>query len=121
MSFNLAFWIGPAPANNEDAAKTFDALCAKYLDGGDGSPPDPALRAFVDEITRNYPDLTELDDDHIDEGVWSDGPLLNNAIGPLLYLGIVWSRAEEVTAYLVDRARVRGLRVFDPQSGSLLT
>lgn len=52
--------------------------------------------------------------------MWSAGPLTNNVTGLLLYVGIVWSRAEEVAPYLAEVAKRRGLVAFDPQEEKLL-
>lgn len=114
MGFNLAFWIGDAPANDAAAAAELERLYQEHL-AGDPLPAAPELLAFIGEITARYPGLTDLDDDHIDDGVWSDGPLTDDASGPILYLGVVWSRVDEVVPFLVARARSRGLNVFDPQ------
>ena len=119
MSFSLAFWVGPKPVDDQVAAVTFEQLHARYVEGGE-APAAPELLAFLDEITKRYPDLMDLDDDHVDDGVWSDGPLTNNATGTLLYLGIVSNRAEEVTSYLVEVAARHGLTAFDPQAQRLL-
>lgn len=120
MSFDLAFWVGPSPKDDDAAAAEFERLYELYV-GDTPVPPVPELLAFLDEIMARYPDLTNLSDEDVDDGVWSDGPLVNNAQGPLLYLGIVWSRVDEVVPFLVERARAHQLVVFDPQSGKRLT
>jgi hypothetical protein len=59
----------------------------------------------------------DLPDDTIDDGVWSDGPLIHNASGPFFYFGMIWSRAEEVASFAASVAKKHGLVCFDPQSG----
>jgi len=116
VSFNLAFWIGNPPKDDTAAAAEFERLHTLHR-GGEATDARPELLAFISEITERYPDLMDLPDDEVDDGVWSDGPLTGNASGPLLYLGIVWSRVDEVVPFLVDRARARQLIIFDPQMG----
>ncbi len=119
MSFNLAFWVGDAPADDLAAIATFQRQYAEHM-RDDRHDPAPALLAFLADVTRTFPDLVDLPDDQVDDGVWSDGPLTNNASGPMLYLGIVWSRVDDVVPVLVERARTHGLVVFDPQAGKRL-
>jgi len=95
---------------------TFEALYAAHVESRAGESPAAELLAFVQEIAQTYPCITQLEETHADSGVWSDGPLVGNVTGPLLHLGIVWSRAEEVCEFLVERATARGLVVFDPQT-----
>ncbi len=121
MSYDLAIWMGDRPKDDAAAAATFESLHAKYLSGVTTLAPAPTMLAFLAELTKRYPDLTELDDEDVDDGVWSDAPLVNNASGPLLYLGIVHSRVDEVVPHIVACATARNLVVFDPQVGRVLT
>ena len=130
MSFDLAFWVGPAPVSHEAAALEFERLYNRYAEGevaedpdatGEESEPHPRLLEFLQNVTETYPDLMGLPNEDIDDGVWSDGPLTGNVTGPLLYLGIRWSRAEEMAEFLVERATAAGLVIFDPQEGKLLS
>lgn len=120
MSFDLAFWVGARLASDADAAAELERLYDLHL-GDQASDPHPSLLAFISDVTSRYPDLTELGDDEIDDAVWSDGPLTSNASGPLLYLGIVWSRVDEALPFLVERARAHGLICLDPQSEQVRT
>jgi hypothetical protein len=114
MSFSLAFWIGERPVADAATAE-FERLYGLYVDDGP-TEPRPELLAFIREITGRYPDLMDLPEHEIDDGVWSDGPLTGNASGPLLYLGLVWSRVDEVVPFLVEVAAKHRLVVYDPQS-----
>jgi hypothetical protein len=117
MSFDLAVWEGRLPRTDADALAEFKRLYAQHLEDGPTSPPSDRIKTFIDAITETYPDIMDLPDDKIDDGVWSDGPLINNASGPFFYFGMVWSRAEEVAAFVADVAEKHGLVCFDPQSG----
>jgi hypothetical protein len=47
--------------------------------------------------------------------------LLGDASGTTLYVGIVWSMADEAAAHVARIATERGLVCYDPQSERLLT
>jgi len=117
MSFDLAVWEGMPPRSAADASETFQRLYGRHVEGEAHEEPSPAIRAFVEEITTEYPDLVDLPEDKIDDGVWADGPLLGNASGPFCYFGIVWSRAESVASFVARVAADRKLVCFDPQEG----
>ena len=117
MSFDLAVWEGVTPRTDVDALVTFESLYAKHAEGGRSEEPSAAIRSFIAAITATYPDLMDLSDDEIDDGVWSDGPLINNASGPFFYFGIVWSRAGTVAPIVARIATEHRLICFDPQAG----
>jgi hypothetical protein len=117
MSFDLAIWEGTPPGTAAAASETFQRLYGKHVEGDAPEEPSPAIRAFVAAITAEYPDLTDLAADKVDDGVWADGPLIGNASGPFCYIGIVWSRAESVAPVVARIAAERKLVCFDPQEG----
>ena len=119
MSYDLAFWTGTRPESDSEALAQFEKLYQRHVQSKRPEAPASELLAFVAAATRRYPDLTELPDERRDEGVWSDGPLQNNIAGPLLYLGIAWSRADEVRTFLIDLASKTNLVAFDPQTAKL--
>jgi hypothetical protein len=119
MSYNLAVWEGPLPPTDEEAAAQFERLHAKYM-GDATESPSPAIQAFIGAITAEYPDIVDLPDDEVDDGVWSDGPLINNASGPLFYFGIAGSFVEDVVPFVSRIAAEQGLVCFDPQVGTCL-
>jgi len=120
MSYNLAIWEGPPSSTDEEAAAEFERLHAKYVSGGTTEPPSPAIRAFIAAITSEYPDIVDLPDDRVDDGVWSDGPLLDDASGPFFYCGIVGSFVEDVVPFVARLAAEHRLVCFDPQEGKCL-
>ena len=119
MSFDLAVWEGSRPLTNEAGLEEFKRLYAKYLEEGVSEEPSARVKAFIAAITEKYPDIVDLPEDQVDDGVWSDSPLMSNASGPLFYVCVRWSRAEDVAPFVADVAREQGLICFDPQSGEL--
>ena len=117
MSINLAVWEGPVPRTDADAGVEFARLYDRSANSG---APTAAIVRYVEAVTAKYPCICTLDDDAVDDGVWSDGPLINNARGRLFYFGVVGSRFEEVAPFVVAVAHEMGLVCFDPQSGALI-
>ncbi|MEU9479657.1 hypothetical protein [Streptomyces sp. NPDC048191] len=122
MSYDLAVWEGVRPADDATATTTFQDLYRKHMRrmGGQKTPPAPLIRQYVEALVTRWPDLSP-DDDEEDEDAspWSDGPLINNASGPLFYFGMVFSKHQEASSFAVDLARTLGLICFDPQTGRL--
>ena len=78
--------------------------------------PSPAIRAYVEALLRRWPDIT---DDADEDSPWADGPLMANAAGDAIYFSMVWSRAEEASAFASRLAEEHGLVCYDPQSETL--
>jgi hypothetical protein len=117
MSYNIAVWSGTRPASDADATAEFDR---RYDAMEQDAPPTPEIVDYIAEISATYPDLTEIDDDDVDDSPWADGPLANNAAGSTFYFALVPSQAEAVIPFLVDVARRRGLVIYDPQEERVL-
>ena len=121
MSYDLAVWEGPMPTSDEAALAEFERLM-DWMEGLDlfaeSDAPTPAIRSYVESLLARWPDLG--DDDEDEESPWADAPLINNARGPVFYFSMVWSKAEEASAFAAATATAQGLVCFDPQSGTLL-
>jgi hypothetical protein len=122
VSIDLAVWEGPEPASDGEALQTFEELYERYVEAEDKTVPTDRIAAYVSALLARYPDLTELDNDVVDDSPWADGPMINNAIGPFIYFGMVTNdAAEEAWPFAVSTARSLGLVCFDPQSNELAT
>jgi hypothetical protein len=120
VSIDLAVWEGPAPPSDKQALQEFLALYDRYIESDDQTPPTAAIAEYVAVLLSRYPDLTTLDDASIDESPWSDGPLIDNAVGPFMYFGFVRNAAlEPAWTFAVETGRSMGLVCFDPQSERL--
>ncbi|MGX8904221.1 hypothetical protein ACR820_02895 [Streptomyces netropsis] len=118
MSYDLAVWEGPRPSDDAVAGEVFDALCAACM--GQSIPPTDLIRRYVGELVERWPDLGQGDDDEADEdSPWSTGPLINEASGPLIYFGMVYSKYEQATQFAAERAQALGIVCFDPQERRL--
>ncbi len=130
VSFDLAVWEGPPPADDAAALGTYRQLMEQWNDEGaveaihakmrgeqTAYDPTPAIAAYVAALLRRWPDRG----DRLDESPWADAPVINNANGPLFYVGMVYSKAEEAVTFAAELAAKHGLNCFDPQSERLLT
>jgi hypothetical protein len=118
VSYDIAVWEGDPPVSDRAALRVFSFLSSRYESASD--PPTARLAAFVRALTARYPDIGDLPDDREGESPWSDGPLLQNAIGPFLYFSLVAGMAEAVLQFIVDSAHEHELVCFDPQTERLL-
>jgi hypothetical protein len=119
MSYDLAVWDGPSPADDVAALEVFEGLYDRFM-RGEGQSPTPRIRQYVEGLVARWPDLGDDDEDE-DASPWSDGPLINNASGPLFYFGMVFSKYQEAAEFAADLGRSSGLVCFDPQDRRLIT
>ncbi|MGB8861346.1 MAG: hypothetical protein WCC60_18965, partial [Ilumatobacteraceae bacterium] len=116
VSYGLAIWEGARPASEVEAFAEYERLVNLYHGDGDGSlddEPTPAIRCFVDALLQKWPDLGSSDGD---DSPWSDSPMIDNAQGPFLYLGISTARVCDAVPFVFELARSHGLVCFDPSS-----
>ncbi|WP_326652217.1 MULTISPECIES: hypothetical protein [unclassified Streptomyces] len=113
MSYDLAVWDGERPLDNHQADSVYDELYARYLES-DGAvvPSAPRIVAYVEALVERYPDVEN-------SVVWASPPVSDEASGPIVYLLISDSKAEEVSEYAASLAREHGLVCFDPQGECL--
>ncbi|MEU0603364.1 hypothetical protein ABZ484_34830 [Streptomyces sp. NPDC006393] len=115
MSYDLAVWDGERPLDNHQAGSVYDQLYARYLESDDVVvPPAPRIVAYVEALVGRYPD------DADGSVVWASPPVIDEASGPIVYLLMSYSKAEEVSEYVASLAREHGLVCFDPQGECLL-
>jgi hypothetical protein len=120
MSYDLAVWEGARPANDAVAGAEFTRLYGQYIEAEVQVAPTARIVAYVEALLARYPDLDpQVGND--DESPWSTAPLINEAVGPLIYFPMVWSRCEEVSAFAAQLAQDHGLNCYDPQWDRLRT
>ena len=112
MSYDLAVWDGEQPSD-EEASAVFDELYDRYFDSEDViAEPSPRIEAYVEALVERYPD-------DVVGGPWASPPVIDEASGPIVYLLMSYSRAEEVSEYAAALAREHGLVCYDPQGETL--
>jgi hypothetical protein len=114
VSYDLAVWDGVRPVGNRQARSTYDELYESYLESdGVVVPAAPRIVAYVEALVARYPDA-------VDSGaVWASAPVIEEASGPIVYLLMSYSTADEVSEYAAELAREHGLVCFDPQAERL--
>lgn len=117
MSYDIAVWVGDAPASHADAAERYAALMP-LLEQPPAESQQPTLVAFADDLLARYPDITE---DAGEDSPWSTGPLKNEIVGSLFYFPMRYSAAQATIPFIVERATAHDLVCFDPQTERLLT
>ena len=111
MSYDLLVWEGPRPADDVEAAEVSERLMA-LVEADDTAPPTEVITEFVDQLLRRWPDITK---DADEESPWADGPMIGNASGSMIYFSMVFSMADEASAFAAELAQRLGLQCFDPQ------
>ncbi|WP_405681790.1 hypothetical protein [Streptomyces sp. NBC_00057] len=112
MSYDLAVWHGERPRDDE-ASAVFDELYDRYFDSEDViAEPSPRIEAYVEALVERYPD-------DVAGSPWASPPVIDEASGPIVYLLMSYSRAEEVSEYAAALAREHGLVCYDPQGETL--
>lgn len=113
VSYDLAFWDGPAPADDANATDTFNRLSEALENGGVGAAPTASVLGLVGDLEARWPD------DHEDLP-WASWPIRGHAHGPLLYLNLRYGRPADELEFIVAAARARGLVCYDPQFSQVL-
>ena len=116
VSYDLAVWVGARPKSDFEASSVYEQMMERMEVGEPEVEPSPAIRAYVEALLRRWPDIT---DDADEDSPWADGPLMANAVGDAIYFSMVWSRAQEASAFASRLAEEHGLVCYDPQSETL--
>ncbi|MGW4378790.1 hypothetical protein [Kitasatospora sp. NPDC004531] len=112
MSYDLAVWDGERPSD-EDAGAVFEEFYERHLDSEDVfAEPSPRIESYVEALVERYPD-------DVPGSPWASPPVMGEASGPIVYLLMSYSRAEEVSEYAAALAREHGLVCYDPQGDTL--
>jgi hypothetical protein len=116
MSYTIGLLVGTAPSNDAAAFEHFNALVgARDL----REKPHPTFVAVHAELTARFPCLCNLADDEVDDGVWSDGPLINNFGARQAVIGFMFSTVETVLPFVIEVANKHGITVLDWQTETI--
>lgn len=119
MTYNLAVWKGERPASDEEALKTYQSLYDEWLARGApnrSSAPVTEIAAYVESLLQRWPDIST---DEGEDSPWADGPLIDDASGPIIYFPIMSRMCEEASEFAAQVAAKHGLVCFDPQMSEL--
>ena len=112
MSYTIALFDVKLPENFEEALKVFDEI-----DKSQETEIKPIFQKFHDEITKIFPCICDIDDDDGEEGVWCDGPLINNFRCQVPVIGFTFSNVGEALPVVIETANSMGISVLDWQIG----
>jgi hypothetical protein len=114
VSYDLAVWDGERPLDDDQAGSVYDELYARYLESDEVVvSPAPRIAAYVEALVERYPDDIDR------SAVWASPPVIDEAAGPIVYLLMSFSKAEEISEYAASLAREHGLVCYDPQGECL--
>jgi hypothetical protein len=113
MSFDLGVWHCTEPLTNEQASEIYLRLCEEwpYLEG-DSS----AVAAFYQEPIEHWPEIDTIPEERIGDFDLCPWSCALNHCGVAAVMSCVWSKANDVAAYVGELTRKRDLLLFDPQS-----
>jgi len=114
LSYNFAVWDGPAPLSNAHALSEFERRIETAVPG---EPPSPAIRQLIDALLEVYPDVGTRGGEG---SPWIDGPLIANASGQMLYVGVAEDFVEFPEQLITELAGELALVAFDPQQTALM-
>ena len=121
MTYDLAVWEGHTPASAAAAIAEFerrmDAMEDAFDQAGGPPPASPTIRRFVEAALARFPEATEHSGD---ECPWASAPLIEGAIGDLIYLPMTFQGADYARDVLAGIAHDLGLVCYDPQLEELL-
>lgn len=112
MSYTVSITRNDIPKDDNQAWKIMNELHIN-----DNGQPSKDFVDLIKQLTEKYPCICDLPDDKVDDGVWSDGPLINNAGDKITTLGVVYSQVENVIPFVIKTSNNLGFVVFDDQTG----
>ncbi|WP_193166213.1 hypothetical protein [Microbulbifer hainanensis] len=116
MSFTLDLILTDVPDENDAAWKYIEELREEYYE--DKSGAHEKLIALHKILTDKYPCLCSYEDDdpEMENSPWADGPMLNNFASKMGMLAILYSRADELFPFILEKALLLDITVADGQS-----
>jgi hypothetical protein len=112
MSYTVSITRNDIPRDDKQAWKFM-----KELYNNDNGQPSKDFVDLIKKLTEQYPCICDLPHDKVDDGVWSDGPLIDNAGDKITTLGVVYSQVENVIPFVIETSNNLGFVVFDGQTG----
>ena len=108
VSYDLAFWEGQEPRDDQEAAKTFAEIWGALEESTHTRPVAPAIQSLVRQLEARWPREDQ-------DSPWASFPLEGDADGGTLYVNLVFGRPDEDLQFMASVARELGVVCFDPQ------
>lgn len=112
MSYTVSITRNDIPKDDKQAWKLMEELYQN-----DNGQPSKDFVDLIKKLTEKHPCICDLPDDKLDDGVWCDGPLVNNAGDKITTIGVVYSQVENVIPFIIETSNNLGFVVFDGQTG----
>jgi hypothetical protein len=112
MSFDLGVWHTDERLTDEEAANTYLRLCEEPQ-SLNGSSQDVA--AFYAELTGHWPEIDTIPEESIGDFDICPWSCALDHSGNAVVMSCVWSKADEVFAFVSQLAKKHKLVLFDPQ------
>lgn len=109
MSYDFAIWESDDLTGEHGAMATFEELFNRYLDD-DLVAPTARIQAYSEALAAQFPG------DESEDTPWAAGGPNGNGSGPILYVAVRYSHANEVGVAAERLAQEHGLVFFDPQT-----
>jgi len=73
--------------------------------------PTPRIGSYIEALLTRWPEHREADN-----VPWAMSPLMERASGPIAYLNLIYSMADEASAFAANLAQQHALDRYDPQT-----
>lgn len=118
MSYNFAISRIPLPDDVQDPWSWINEIVEEEMND-DSTKAHPEFVELHKALTEKYPCICDLPDDEVDDGVWSDGPLINNFLDRCAVLGITYPNVEKSGSDIFSIILGKGFTIFDYQAESI--
>jgi hypothetical protein len=108
VSYDFAVWEGDASSGERSTAVSFEELFTRYLDA-ELVAPTARIQAYAEALAARFPNGESEDTP------WAAGGLSSNCSGPILYVAVSYSQADQVGVVAERLAQEHDLVFFDPQ------
>lgn len=117
MSFDLGVWFPHRRLSADEAGALYERLCEGDISG---LQRHPAVTAFHAELTARHPEIDDVPEELIGDHDYSPWSCALDVSEAHVIMPCVWSKADDVGAYVQDLAARHGLAVYDPQAEEII-
>ena len=116
MSFDLGVWYSEKAVTPKQAGELYVSLCEGTiaLEG-----QNQQICAFYDELTGKWPEIDKVPDEKIDDHDYCPRSCAIDRSGMHILLSCVWSKAQDVAAFVEELALKHELLLYNPQQNTV--